>query len=43
MKRSGEINGWSDRDINVGEEWKEKINDKLNSAKVIILLISPDF
>lgn len=43
MKRSGVINGWSDRDINAGDEWKESIHDRLESAKVILLLISADF
>ncbi|WP_404430475.1 TIR domain-containing protein [Sutcliffiella horikoshii] len=43
MKRQGLINGWNDRDINAGDEWKTSISDKLESAKVILLLISADF
>ncbi|WP_421085511.1 TIR domain-containing protein [Priestia sp. MF3] len=43
MKRQGIINGWSDRDINAGDEWKTSISDKLESAKVVLLLISADF
>lgn len=43
MRRQGIITGWNDRDINAGDEWKRTISDKLESAKVILLLISADF
>jgi TIR domain len=43
LKRAGVITGWHDRKITAGSEWKGKISEHLNSAKVILLLISSDF
>lgn len=43
LKRQGLITGWSDRDINAGKEWAKEIDCNLNTANVILLLISPDF
>src|ERR1051325_11600807 len=43
LKRQGVITDWYDRDISAGKEWNEDIELHLNSAKVILLLISPDF
>jgi len=43
LKRQGVITDWYDRDISAGKEWNEEIKEHLNSAKVILLLISPDF
>jgi hypothetical protein len=43
MKRQGIISDWHDRDIEAGTEWKGQIDEHLNSAKVILLLVSPDF
>src|SRR5437763_4931820 len=43
LKRQGVITDWYDRDISAGKEWNEEIERHLNSAKVILLLISPDF
>ncbi|HEX5705256.1 MAG TPA: tetratricopeptide repeat protein [Pyrinomonadaceae bacterium] len=43
LKRQGVITDWYDRDISAGKEWNEEIEKHLNSAKVILLLISPDF
>ncbi|MBV9210669.1 MAG: toll/interleukin-1 receptor domain-containing protein, partial [Acidobacteria bacterium] len=43
LKRRGIIADWYDRDINAGTEWEEEIKNHLNSASVILLLISPDF
>ncbi|MEK6333975.1 MAG: tetratricopeptide repeat protein [Acidobacteriota bacterium] len=43
LKRQGVITDWYDRDISAGKEWDEEIKQHLNSAKVILLLISPDF
>jgi hypothetical protein len=34
---------WSDRKIGAGEEWKGDIDERLEAADVILLLISPDF
>lgn len=43
MKRQGLINEWYDRDIKAGTEWKQAIDEHLNSAQIILLLVSPDF
>ena len=43
MKRQGLINEWYDRDIDAGTEWKQVIDEHLNTAQVILLLVSPDF
>lgn len=34
---------WSDRDIQGGEPWEERIDQALDSAKVAVLLVSADF
>jgi len=43
LKRQGVITEWYDRDIGAGTEWAQEIDTHLNSAQVILLLISPDF
>src|SRR5579859_4838878 len=43
LKRQGVITGWHDRQISAGTEWENEINEHLNSAQIILLLISPDF
>lgn len=43
LKRQGVIAEWYDRDIGAGSEWAKEIDEHLNSAQVILLLISPDF
>jgi len=43
LKRQGVIKEWYDRDIDAGSQWANEIDDHLNSAQVILLLISPDF
>ncbi len=43
LRRSGVITDWHDRKINAGEEWDGKIDEHLNTAQIILLLISPDF
>ncbi len=43
LQREGLIETWQDRDIEAGEEWKRKIDENLERADIIILLISPDF
>src|SRR5262249_17076867 len=43
MKRDGLITGWHDRRIGAGMEWKSSIDEHLESAGVILLLISSDF
>lgn len=43
LKRQGVITDWYDRDISAGNEWNDEIEQHINSASVILLLISPDF
>ncbi|MDX6500614.1 MAG: hypothetical protein QOG23_3874 [Blastocatellia bacterium] len=43
LKRQGVITDWYDRDISAGKEWDDEIKQHLDSARVILLLISPDF
>jgi hypothetical protein len=43
LKRQGVITSWHDRKIGVGKEWECEIDKHLNTARVILLLISPDF
>jgi TIR domain len=43
LKRQGFIVDWYDRDISAGTEWKHQIDSHLNTAQIILLLISPDF
>lgn len=43
LQRQGLIDVWHDRDISAGTEWEREINEHLNSAQIILLLVSPDF
>jgi hypothetical protein len=43
LKRLGVIRDWHDRKITAGSEWKGQIDGHLDSAGVILLLISADF
>ena len=43
LKRQGHIEAWHDRQISAGREWAGDIDKKLNSADLILLLISADF
>jgi len=43
LKRNGDIDTWTDRKIVAGENWEGKISAELLNAKIILLLISPDF
>lgn len=43
LKREEIITDWHDRDIGAGEDWKDRIDEHLNSARVILLLVSADF
>jgi TIR domain/CHAT domain len=43
LKRQGKIAAWHDRAIEAGTEWEAQIKAKLESAPVILLLISPPF
>jgi hypothetical protein len=43
LRREGLITEWSDREIEAGSEWREEIERELESADVILLLVSSDF
>jgi hypothetical protein len=43
LERQKVIKGWHDRRITAGEEWKNAIDEHLESANIILLLISADF
>ena len=43
LKRNKIIDGWHDRKITPGEEWNPEIDTNLQSANIILLLISSDF
>ena len=43
LERKGVITAWHDRDITAGSEWAGQIDQRLETAKVILLLISADF
>jgi O-acetyl-ADP-ribose deacetylase (regulator of RNase III) len=43
LQKQGAIASWHDRKIIAGEEWKDEIDTHLESAQIILLLISPDF
>ena len=43
LKREGILQTWHDRDISAGSDWTRQINQHLEQADIILLLISPDF
>ncbi|MFL6215109.1 MAG: toll/interleukin-1 receptor domain-containing protein [Blastocatellia bacterium] len=43
LQRRGLIAGWHDRDIDAGTEWKTQIDSHLQTAQIILLLISGSF
>ncbi len=43
LKRRYQLKNWHDREILPGEEWEQAIDEHLNAAHIILLLISPDF
>jgi internalin A len=43
LQRQGLIENWNDRRIEVGDDWKGKIDDNLERAGIILLLVSSDF
>ncbi|HLL73914.1 MAG TPA: COR domain-containing protein [Pyrinomonadaceae bacterium] len=40
LRRLGLMETWDDREIEAGEDWREKINENLERADVFILLVS---
>jgi len=43
LQREGLISLWHIRDVAAGTEWREAVDIHLNSAQLILLLLSPDF
>ena len=43
LKREGKIQPWTDQTIQAGQDWDIEIKGHLESAQIILLLISPDF
>jgi internalin A len=43
LRRQGLIETWHDRKIEAGDEWKRKIDENLERADIILLLVSADF
>ncbi len=43
LKRQNIITDWHDRNITAGADWSQAIDDNLNTANIILLLISADF
>ena len=43
LQRGGLVKVWYDRDISAGKDWEHEIDEHLNTAQIILLLVSPDF
>ncbi len=43
LKHEGLVHAWYDRKIGPGKEWEGEIDEHLNSANIILLLVSPKF
>ena len=43
LRRRGVITDWHDRKIGAGREWEGEIHEHLNTAHIILLLVSSDF
>lgn len=43
LKHQGLIKNWHDAEIEAGAEWDAEIKEHLNSAQIILLLVSNDF
>jgi internalin A len=43
LQRQNIIESWHDRLIGPGDEWKQAIDDNLERADIVLLLISSDF
>jgi TIR domain len=43
LKRLYQIVSWSDYEISPGTDWEKEIDTQLNTADIILLLVSPDF
>ncbi|GHO98791.1 hypothetical protein KSF_088390 [Reticulibacter mediterranei] len=43
LKRQSQITSWYDRDILPGAKWEKEIDTQLNTAHIILLLVSASF
>ncbi|MFL5652760.1 MAG: tetratricopeptide repeat protein, partial [Ktedonobacteraceae bacterium] len=43
LRREGQITTWHKRHITAGSDWQMELDQRLNTASLILLLISPDF
>jgi TIR domain len=43
LKRERKIADWYDGEILPGDEWRREIADRLESSRIILFLVSPDF
>ena len=43
LERQGHISGWYDRAIVAGQQWDDQISEHLESARIILLLVSSSF
>src|SRR6266700_4465966 len=43
LRRQGLISEWHDREIAAGTEWSKQLDEHLETASVILLLVSSDF
>jgi internalin A len=43
LRRLKLIETWDDREIEAGEDWREKINENMERADIILLLVSANF
>ncbi len=43
LKIRGVIEDWTDRELVGGDKWDQEINENLEKAHIIVLLVSPDF
>ena len=43
LQRQGSITLWSDTNINAGDVWEKELHQHLDSAHIVLLLISADF
>lgn len=43
LQRQGRITLWADTNISAGAEWENELKKHLNTAQMILLLVSPDF
>ena len=43
LERRGLLSSWHDREIKPGEDWHAKIDEELQMADLVLLLVSKDF